>query len=196
MWGRKIITGIVDEALRNHGWPLLIDPRIEQHRLEILEGRQGKGIIMSLRDEELATHVEESQLPVVNVASWGMKCKFESCVVTDDEAHAEMAYCHPRAKGRTSFGFYSPIEHAYLMTRRRKFIELVRQSKMQLSTYQTPNKAIEHQEIPTAWLTQLATPSAILAANPEAALQLTELCRGTAFASFKTSPFCPAVPTF
>ena len=84
-----------------------------------------------------------------------------------------MAFRYLRVKGHTSFGFSPPIEHAYLTRRGRKVVELVRQSKMQLSTYPAPDRAVEAQESPAAWLVQLATPSAILAAKPEPALQLT-----------------------
>lgn len=177
MWGREIIAGIVSEVRRNHDWQLIIDPRNVQHRLEIPDGWKGQGIITSLRDDELTAHVQATQLPVVNVSTWGSQCTFASCVVTDDGARAEMAFRYLRARGHANFAFYSPIEHTHLTHRGRKFAELVRQSGMNLSIYPDPAKPTEQQILASEWLQQLPLPTAILAANPQPALQLTELCR-------------------
>lgn len=180
-WGRRIVAGIANAIRGVYPWRLIVAPRDEKWRLRVPNSWNGDALITSIRDPETAEHVQSLDLPVVNVSSWGRHLQWATRVITDDRQRARLAFDHFRSKGYQRFAFYAPPGQPHLQKRGIEFRELVRSHGFEFFEFLPNGDSPKNPgaKMPTTdeWVRQLPFPIAVLAANPQPALQLSEICR-------------------
>lgn len=181
MWGRNVLEAISCYA-RDAGWRLLLSPRDEQRRLRLPAGWKGDGVIVMLRERSLLEHIQQLDVPTVDVgATFLDETKFGR-IATDDVDRARLAFEHFRSRQLVHFAYFSPANDRYPQQRGEKFRQVVEDEKFACSVY-SPATAAELRsgasEFDTIgqWLANLPKPVGIFAPDPFPARQLVEACR-------------------
>lgn len=177
-WGRDVVAAIA-VAARRHRWNLLIAPRDHQHRLRLPRQWQGDGILVSMRDQPMAAHVRRTGLPAVDVSSMMNRATWLGRVMTDDRQRAEMAFRHFRERHFQHFACYAPAIGRYSLNRIRKFASLATESGFSCAVFaqrgQTRGWDVDQKHV-LQWMSQLARPLAVFAADAYPARQMAEIC--------------------
>lgn len=177
-WGRSIVSRILERGSEAE-WRLLIAPRDTQHRLRLPAGWQGAGVIASLRDRALMSHLKRTGVPVVDVSAMYPVESWFARVATDDEARAEMAVTYLRQRGYQNFATFAPRIGRYPDQRVRFFEDEVRRQGGVVGD--PPQKALrvgwgaDYRQL-ERWVSRLHPGTAVFAADPYPARQLAEMC--------------------
>lgn len=106
-WGRGIITGIHQHAMRIGDWHLLVEARGLDESAALPEDWQGDGIIARVSSPELAKDLAQRGLPVVNVSGIRLVGWKFPTVCNDGEAAARMAVSYFLERGFRNFAYLS-----------------------------------------------------------------------------------------
>lgn len=178
-WGRSIVESIGHYA-RHQEWRLLIAPRDEQERLRLPQRWDGDGVIASIRERTLASHLKRVGLPTVDVSITMQNETWLGRVATDDKARAEMAVEHFRARRILNLACYAPAIGRYPDCRAQAFENAALAVGLPCHRFVAPPGTsqgweIDHHQV-TAWLAKLPRPLGVFASDPYPARQLAEIC--------------------
>ncbi|MCC9657101.1 AraC family transcriptional regulator [Rhodopirellula halodulae] len=179
LWGRSVVKRIT-ELGSQHRWRFLLAPRDNQHRLRLPRRWNGQGVIASIRDRSLATHLKASGLPVVDVSAMLPLEKWFTRVSTDDRIRAQMAADHLSDRGYRSFAVYAPPIGRYAPQRALEFERLVRKRNWPCERFLSSRGRTGWGEELVGierWLKSLPDQTAVFAADPHPARQLAEVCQ-------------------
>ena len=181
MWGRNVLEAISCYA-RDAGWRLLLSPRDEQRRLRLPAGWKGDGVIVMLRERSLLEHIQQLDVPTVDVgATFLDETKFGR-IATDDVDRARLAFEHFRSRQLVHFAYFSPADDRYPQQRGEKFRQVVEDERFACSVYSPTTAsgesvAANDYDAIGQWLASLPKPVGIFAPDPFPARQLVEACR-------------------
>lgn len=179
-WGRDVVDAIVRYA-QDANWTVLLCPRDAQRRLRLPRDWRGDGIIVSLRDKSIARHVQQSNVPAVDVSMTLPEERWLGRVATDDQVRAEMAFDHLYNLGLRDFACYAPPNGRYPDQRGAIFSETVRRGGCGECASFRGNRSgrgsswqAEYKRV-VDWLSPLPQPLAVFASDPYPARQLAEI---------------------
>ncbi|QDV42824.1 Xylose operon regulatory protein [Stieleria neptunia] len=178
-WGRNVVEAIC-RAARQLDWTVLIAPRDAQGRLRLPRIWKGHGVIASIRTPALLRHLQQLELPVVDVAMMVPKDDWFGRVATDDAVRAKMAFEHLRNHGLSHFACYAPPIGRYSDVRADAFLQVVGDNGFECSLYETGSDEdkgwlTNHANV-RRWLARLPRPLGVFAADPYPARQMVEIC--------------------
>lgn len=177
-WGRNVVESIARYAHAAE-WTLLIAPRDQQRRLRLPRGWVGDGILVSLRDKSMASHIRRFAVPTVDVSIMLPTETWLGRVATDDHARAKLAFEHFHDRGLQNFSCYAPSIGRYSHERAEQFRNAVNEAG--LKCWPSPPKSVSdwqaNYRIAIEWLKSLPRPLGVFASDPHPARQLAEICQ-------------------
>ena len=124
-YARGILAGITDYVRQHEGWSIYLP---EQDRggkpPRWLSTWSGDGIVARIENDEIATALKKTGLPVVDVSA-ARHLKNIPWVETDDEAIARLAVQHLSERGFQNFAFYGDSAFNWAIWRKQNFQRLV-----------------------------------------------------------------------
>ncbi len=182
-YARGILAGITDYVRQHEGWSIYLP---EQDRggkpPRWLSTWCGDGIVARIENDEIATALKRTALPVVDVSA-ARHLKNIPWVETDDEAIARLAVQHLSERGFQNFAFYGDSAFNWAIWRKQHFQRLVSD---------VGGECFVHDSIPphdeqyswdrektalAGWLERLPRPIGIMACYDIQAQKLLDVCR-------------------
>lgn len=106
-WGRQIMKGILAYASEAGPWHIWVNSNANSFD-ELPKGWRGDGVIARVASTQLATALNESGLPVVNVADNELEGFSAPCIRTDDRESTRLAAEHFVERGFCNIAFVGP----------------------------------------------------------------------------------------
>jgi len=168
-WGRGILTGINEYALRKDNMQILSEPRGPGEELRLPTGWQGDGVIARITSAEMVTHLEASRLPVVNVSGIHLPRQPFPLVTSDMEQIARYGANFFFESGFRHFAYLSLKGLEYVSRQQEAFVRAVEEkgyrcAVRKIPTYadsQVPDWKLDVREL-GEWIGRLPKPLAIL----------------------------------
>jgi LacI family transcriptional regulator len=124
-WGRQLVTGIHDHALRRKGWRTIIEARGVNEHLRVPAGWHGNGVIARVFSPLMAAELQQLGLPVVNVSAIALpEARFPQ-VMHDTGAGAAMVVRYFKERGFSNFAYFSLTDLPYVAAQQNAFREAV-----------------------------------------------------------------------
>ena len=180
--GRQIVRGVARHVRETGKWSVYHEP---EHIVEVVprwfKDWQGDGVIVRIRSEKALEILLETGLPVVDVLG---DCPHPSIplVQVDSGLVGKMAASHFLDRGFRSFGFCGRLGPRWVHQRQAAFVHALEVAGFPCSVHMLPHW--EHKAWYTertqaelgTWISQLATPAAIMAANDVLGRRILEAC--------------------
>ena len=182
-YARGILTGITDYVRQHEGWSIYLP---EQDRggkpPRWLSTWSGDGIVARIENDEIATALKKTGLPVVDVSA-ARHLKNIPWVETDDEAIARLAVQHLSERGFQNFAFYGDSAFNWAIWRKQNFQRLVAEAGGQCFVHDSISRHDEQyswdreKDAVAEWLAGLPRPIGIMACYDIQAQKLLDVCR-------------------
>ena len=182
-YARGILGGITDYVRQHEGWSIYLP---EQDRggkpPRWLSTWAGDGIVARIENDEIATALKRTGLPVVDVSA-ARHLKNIPWVETDDEAIARLAVQHLSERGFQNFAFYGDSGFNWAIWRKQNFERLVREAGGKCFIHDSISRLDEHyswdreKHALAEWLGGLPRPIGIMASYDIQAQKLLDVCR-------------------
>jgi len=108
-WGSGIVRGITRYAREYGPWQFYLEPAGRYERLTVPDGWFGDGIIARVIDPRLASKIERSNVPTVNVSWNPLSGKRIARCTVDEWRSAEIAAEHFLERGFRHFAYCGPM---------------------------------------------------------------------------------------
>jgi LacI family transcriptional regulator len=187
-YARGLIDGIIAWQREHELWSMYVP---EQERgaapPEWLNTWQGHGVIARIETKQIAEHLENLPIPVVDVSAARHLTNLP-WVETDDSRIASMVFDHLRDKQLTNFAYCGEPFFGWSQERERRFAECVASvrgnyfSLGQKSRLQSGYSWNDERSALENWLRQLPKPVGIFAAYDIKGQQILDACRDLQFA--------------
>jgi LacI family transcriptional regulator len=188
-YGRGLLRGVARHN-REHGqWSTYFQPQGLGSLLPSwLKNWKGDGILARVDGEEMATTLENTGLPVVNLRNAKGNPRFP-LVCLDNRTVAQLAFEHLRQRGFRHFGFCGNARgiHQMLDMRGDEFRRFIQESGLECSVFVPPTVADGRKGKPATWeqsqqqladwIRSLPKPVGVMASNDERGLMLLDACR-------------------
>jgi len=161
-WGRRIVKGILAYAAEAGPWHLWVQPNAPRIFEQLPEGWRGDGIIARVVDSRLAAALDESRLPVVNVADFALEGFSAPCVRTDDRASTRMAVEHFKERGLRNVAIAAPRHNPNPIWYADAFAEAAASEGLPCSFFALKGNRLEQTDELVQWLGSLTKPVGIL----------------------------------
>ncbi len=180
-WGRRLIKGIANYALKQGNWQISVEERGMDELMKRNEGLFGDGIIARVGDLRMANELKALNLPIVNVSSILLKgCEFPS-ITTDEEALGQMAVDHFTQKGFRHLAYFGFSHANYVMKRGESFKKYALEQGFSCEVYHTPLKAKKKWELQRTeireWIKALPKPVGVLSWGTTRGRSIINLCQ-------------------
>lgn len=182
-YARGILTGITDYVRQHEGWSIYLP---EQDRggkpPRWLSTWSGDGIVARIENDEIATALKRTGLPVVDVSA-ARHLKNIPWVETDDEAIARLAVQHLSERGFQNFAFYGDSAFNWAIWRKQNFQRLVAETGGECFVHDSISRHDEQyswdreKDAVAEWLAGLPRPIGIMACYDIQAQKLLDVCR-------------------
>ncbi len=116
---------MVNYVREHERWQLFIEPVGLEEELVLPTGWNGDGVIARVSSPQVARHLQEQGLPVVNISSMQVEGADFPRVANDVEMAARMAATYYLERGFQSFAYVSPRGFQYVELQKKAFIEAV-----------------------------------------------------------------------
>ena len=182
-WGRRIIRGIDNYALKNGPWQLFLEARGLEDDHGLPPRWQGDGIIARIGSPRMAEEITALRLPTINVSNIVIPKDFFPRVSSDLTISARLAVEHFLDRGFRSFGYFSLVGLSYDSAQREAFVRELRAAGHDCSVYSVkPRKGAEPDwnldlvEL-SKWLKSLPKPVGVLAWNASSSREVVYACQ-------------------
>ncbi|MBN2294401.1 MAG: DNA-binding transcriptional regulator [Pirellulales bacterium] len=181
--GRDVLRGIGDYVRQQGPWSIYHEPRgLEDPVPKWLQGWGGDGIIARVQNKNIATAVQVTGLPVVDVLGLVPESNLP-LVHVDDAAIARLAAEHLLERGFRYFGFCAVTGAHWSNRRRDHFQQVVQDAGYACNVCHLPPnirgrrtwEKLENQL--TKWVAELPKPVGLMACNDPRGQLLLEACR-------------------
>ncbi|MCA9041049.1 MAG: XylR family transcriptional regulator [Planctomycetaceae bacterium] len=182
-YARGLLDGIIEYLREHEQWSIHLG---EQERgakpPHWLKGWRGDGIIARIETEAIATAVQQTGLPVVDVSAARLVPSFP-WVETDDREIARLALEHFLSRGFRSVAFCGENCFNWSRWRAEAFAEFAQQAGCEFSQFtsnsrQRMNLGNSRQQIKLAkWISALPQPTGIFACYDFMGQQILDVCR-------------------
>lgn len=182
-WGRGVVTGIHNYVRKHTPWQIFAEPHSERDKIQVPEGWQGEGIIARVQSLSMASTLEKTGIPVVNVSGIRLKKSNFHQVTTDIEAAARIAVEHFLNRGFRNFGYFSLLGLSYVSDQQSAYMRHLKELEFSCAMYTSPAKrgAIAdwtlNMDNLAAWLKSLPKPVGIFTWNASSGRQLVHGCQ-------------------
>ena len=155
---------------------------LEESVPDWLKGWKGNGIIARIQNQEIASLVRQTGLPVVDVLGLVPKARIP-LVHVDNREIARMAAEHLRERGFRHFGYYGLLQENWSLERRDFFRKWLGESGHDLAIYEQPRHARSHasweerENRLAQWILKLPKPAGVMVCSDQRGLDLLEACR-------------------
>lgn len=182
-WGRELVTGIHEHAIRRKGWRTIVEARGMNEHLHVPAGWHGDGVIARVASPRMAKELFEIGLPVVNVSAIELPSSPFPRVQHDTAAGAEMAARYFRDRGFANFAYFSLTDLPYVAAQEAAFRQAVHAPGS--ATYSVHGVKSHHGAEPEwdydptsliDWLHRLPKPVGILTWNATCGRQIVHAC--------------------
>lgn len=182
-YARGVMRGIVDFVRHHEPWSLVVqeqDRGAEPPRW--LHGWRGDGIIARIETREIASAIEATGCPVVDVSA-GRYLEEIPWVETDDRAVVEIAVEHLFERGFRNLAFCGDAGFKWSQWRQTYFTEIVRQRDVQSFVHESvarSDPSYSWSRVRSSlgrWIRKLPRPVGVMACYDIKAQQLLDLCR-------------------
>lgn len=175
-WGRKIIEGILAYANEAKSWHLWIKPGVVDRFDQLPVDWRCDGVIARVAQPQLAMQLNQSGLPVVNVADSPVAGFSAPSVVTDDVVGTQMAVDYFVERGFKSLAFVGPIDMFNPVAYARAFKAAVDAAGIPYTFFPVKQEGLEERPALIEWLRSLPKPVGILAWGHGHARNLVDCC--------------------
>ena len=107
-WGRRVVRGVANYALRQSGWQIKVEPRGINEQMFLPEGWVGDGVIARISSKKLHDELVAFGKPVVNVSGIELKGVNVPRVTSDYRASAKLAVGHFASRGFRHLAYCGP----------------------------------------------------------------------------------------
>ncbi len=182
-WGRRIIRGIDNYALKNGPWQLFLEARGLEDDYGLPPGWHGDGIIARIGSSRMAEEIAALRLPTINVSNIIVPKNYFPRVSTDLTVSAQLAVEHFLDRGFRSFAYFSLVGLSYDSAQREAFTSALRDAGHACSTYSVkprkgaePDWSLDLVEL-SNWLKSLPKPVGVLAWNASSSREVVYACQ-------------------
>ncbi|QDU57231.1 AraC family transcriptional regulator [Aeoliella mucimassa] len=167
-WGRRLNQGILLYAERNGPWNIWVEPRGGSETLRIPEGWSGHGIIARVSSPAMARHLQQQNLPVVNVSGIRVREATFPKVSIDNDAFAQLAVEHFLDRGVRHIAYVGLHARPYSVDRQEALARACEAAGCDFLVYhQVPDQSgrrwLRARERLGSWIEGLPKPVGILA---------------------------------
>jgi LacI family transcriptional regulator len=120
-WGRRVIRGVANYALKQPGWQMTVEPRGIEEEISLPKGWQGDGVIVRIDSKRLYDELKAFGKPAVNVSGIELKGVDYPMVTSDYRASAELAVQHFASRGFRHLAYCGPENLSYVARHCRAF---------------------------------------------------------------------------
>ena len=162
-WGRSIVSGVISYANRYGSWDIRLKACGTNEQLRLPGDSKIDGVIARVISEELATHLIDSKVKIVNVSGTDFGQELPT-VTYDNHAIVDVAFHYLLSCGIQSFGYVGAPGRSYSLQRERSYIDLCHSQGFECVAFPTPEAPTEsdhYRESLKAWLSQLPCPTGI-----------------------------------
>lgn len=159
-WSRSILKGILSYAQEVGPWHVWIDAS-GKHEFPV--GWRGDGVIARVDSPEIASFLNDLNLPVVDVCDDPSSTFQAPKIRTDDRVGTELAAGHLIERGLRNIGFVGPQNIANAQVYHRHFLTALEERDLECHSLQFDNNDPDILKSITEWLLQVPKPIGILA---------------------------------
>ena len=182
-YARGLLEGVVDYVRRHEAWSIYLP---EQERGAAppawLSRWRGDGIIARIETDAIASAVQDTKLPVVDVSA-ARRVPNIPWVETDDKSIAELAFTHLADRGFRRFAYCGDPNFNWSLWRAKYFQDFVSEAGYTCDVYQASDRndpkfswTSERRRL-MKWIARLPKPIGIMACYDIMAQQLLDVCR-------------------
>ena len=161
-WGRRIIKGILAYANEVGPWHVWIKPGTPEATRELPAGWHGDGIIARVATPELATEIQTSGLPTVNVSDIPLEGFSAPCVRTDDKVGTDMAASYFIEHGFRNVAYVGSMHNPNPVYYGQSFKNALDKRGIALKEFYFGYDASKYASKLTEWLLSLPKPVGVL----------------------------------
>ncbi|MFD2256768.1 substrate-binding domain-containing protein [Luteolibacter algae] len=182
-WGRRVIEGILSEALEHHRWHIWISPMHRKTESFLPKGWIGDGIIARIPNAKSACNLAKLKVPVVDVSSIPLPGNPYPRIMPDHEEACRLALDHFTSKGFKRFGYVGPVRLPWVQAHFAAFQKVLATHKLKGRVFSSPMDFTsqkdwqEWMDSLCQWLAEQPKPLAILAWSPRMGREVVEACR-------------------
>ncbi|QDV22518.1 AraC family transcriptional regulator [Aureliella helgolandensis] len=181
-YARGLLEGVVDYVRQHDAWSIYLP---EQERGAAppawLSRWSGDGIIARIETDAIATAIQETSLPVVDVSA-ARRLPNIPWVETDDKSIAELAFKHLADRGFQRFAYCGDPIFNWSIWREKRFVDFVIEAGYECDVYQSKDRSApqfswtSERDRLMKWMEQLPKPIGIMACYDIMAQRLLDVC--------------------
>ncbi|MGB2091899.1 MAG: substrate-binding domain-containing protein [Akkermansiaceae bacterium] len=180
-WGRRMVRGIGNYALKQQGWQISVEPRGIGEQASLPEGWQGDGVIARVSNKKLNEELVAFGKPVVNVSGIELQGVDFPRVNFDYRAAAELAAEHFASRGFCHLAYCGPENLAYVTRHCQAFETAADERHLSCAVFASGSKRgksswRENREALTQWLKALPKPVGIFTWGSERGRNVLNAC--------------------
>jgi LacI family transcriptional regulator len=180
-WGRRVIRGVANYALKNGGWHLSVDETGINETMHLKSGWQGDGIIARVTNRSLFEELIASGKPIVNISGIRLKEVRLPCVTSDREQTARLGLEHFHERGFRHLAYVGPERQPYVRQQATIYRRLAEADGLDCTVFQSKLHRVRHsreseREEIRAWVRDLPKPVGILTWGTRLARDIITLC--------------------
>lgn len=182
-WGRRLITGITNYAVKHGPWHLWVEPRGRTEAITLPREWAGDGVIARVGHQKLADELAGLGVPVVNVSGIELKHNPFPKVVSDYDASAELVAEHFLERGYRQFAYVGPLKRGYVRRHADAFRRVVEQTGYTWHEFHDREPATtsvawsDHMEQLGNWLAGLPKPLGVFSWATSSGGYVLDVCR-------------------
>lgn len=162
-WGRSIVNGILSYSSNVEPWHIWIRPSLQPNQIEKLPINWNcDGIIAHVTTPQLASILQESGLPVVNVSDSPIEGFSAPCVRTNDRAGTRLAAEYFISRGFRNMAFVGSGMSENPVRYGQAFKEALSEHRLKCSAFPVNKKMPNDHAALIPWLKSLPKPVGIL----------------------------------
>ena len=180
-WGRRVIRGVANYALKQPGWQITIEPRGTAEQVSLPEGWQGDGVIARISRKGLYDELMAFGKPVVNVSGIELKGVGVPRVTNDYQASAELAVGHFASRGFRHLAYCGHDKLSYVARHCEAFESVAAERGFSCEVFRSGSKSAksswqEGRDDLVTWLNGLPKPVGIFTWGSERGRSLLNAC--------------------
>jgi len=178
-WGRRLIKGILSYANEVGPWHIWVREDTPQLVKELPQSARGDGIIARVATQSLARELQESGIPVVNVADSPIEDFSAPCVRTDDRIGTRMVVQHFADRGIRNLAFAGPSDRANPIWYSKAFQSEAKAKGLTCSVFSSSESTRDEKTRLDEWLHSLPKPVGLLSWGHGLAREVVDRCLET-----------------
>ena len=182
-WGRRLIHGIRNYAVKHGPWHLWVEPRGRSEMMRLPTDWDGHGVIARVSTSRLAKELKACRRPVINISGIRLEEVDFPRVTSNYTAAAAMAVEHFVERGYRNFAYVGPLKHSYVRKHAEEFRKQTAEVGADCHVFDYISDSIVGRRWTSRrqklgdWLVELPKPISVFSWATNATAQLLDVCR-------------------